>query len=167
MPVTPFHGGIGLLCKPPLGRHFSFTLFFATQIAIDLESAYYLVRGEYPVHRFFHTFVGAGLVCVVVALILRRPCEALVRALPREWPAWVERTPGISVGTALLTALVGVVAHVVPDSIMHADARPLSPFSDRNPFLGVVSLGELHLGLICFGTIGILWLRVLPSVRRR
>lgn len=68
MPVTPFHGGIGLACKGPLGARFSFTVFVATQIVIDLESGYFLFTGQYPVHRFLHTFLGS-LVSLHLGLI--------------------------------------------------------------------------------------------------
>ena len=51
MPFTPFHGGAGLLLKAPFGQRLSFTLFAATQVVIDLETAWFLARREYPVHR--------------------------------------------------------------------------------------------------------------------
>jgi hypothetical protein len=161
MPITPFHGGVGLLCKPPLGRRFSFTVFVATQVVIDLESGYFLFTQQRPVHRFFHTFIGASLVCLFVAIALRRPCEAILRAWPDDlWPRWLERDRAIPRSTALLTALLGMLGHVVPDSIMHADARPLAPFSDHNPLLGLLDLAELHLGLIALGVAGLVWLRL-------
>jgi hypothetical protein len=158
MPITPFHGGIGLACKGPLGRRFSFTVFTATQVAIDLESAYFLVTGQYPVHRFFHTLAGASLVCLGVATLGRPLCEAIlrgcVRVLGDQRPRWWEPHTEISRSTALLSAFVGMLGHVVPDAIMHADARPLAPFSDENPLLDRIALGHLHLGLIVLGAAG-------------
>jgi hypothetical protein len=68
MPVTPFHGGVGLLGKGLAGPRFSFVAFCATQVAIDCESGYHLLRGEWPVHRFFHTIDGATLMCGAVVL---------------------------------------------------------------------------------------------------
>jgi len=49
MPITPFHGGIGLAFKGPLDQRFSFSLFVLTQISIDLESAYN--RRSRPLNR--------------------------------------------------------------------------------------------------------------------
>jgi membrane-bound metal-dependent hydrolase YbcI (DUF457 family) len=62
-----------------------------------------------------------------------------------------------------------VVAHVVPDAVMHADVRPLAPFSDVNPFLNAISLVSLHLGLVGLGLFGLVWLSVAAwlSDRRR
>ena len=159
MPVTPFHGGIGLACKGPLGARFSFTIFAATQVVIDLESAYFLFTQQYPVHRFLHTFLGASLACLLVALTLRGPCEMLLRSVPDDaWPGWIDRDPSISRVTALQSAFVGMLGHVVPDAVMHADARPLAPFSDANPLLNAVSLSALHLALVGLGGLGLVWL---------
>lgn len=161
MPITPFHGGIGLACKGPLGRRFSFTIFVATQVAIDLESAYHLFTHQYPVHRFFHTFLGASLVCLGVAVLLRRPCERLLQVLVKVGlPRWLDVDHRISLAVALQSALVGMLGHVIPDAIMHADSRPLAPFSDANPFLHALSLSTLHLGLVALGVVGIVWLRL-------
>jgi hypothetical protein len=172
VPVTPFHGGIGLACKGPLGARFSFTVFVATQIVIDLESAYFLLTEQHPVHRFLHTFLGASLACLFVALVLRSPCEAVLRALPADFlPQWLDRDGNrkISTATALLSAFAGMLAHVVPDAVMHADVRPLAPFSDVNPFLNAISLVSLHLGLVGLGLFGLVWLSVAAwlSDRRR
>lgn len=158
MPITPFHGGIGLACKGPLGRRFSFTIFALTQVVIDLESAYYLWSGQHPVHRFLHTFFGASLVGVFVATIARPWCESLLRVggrmLGHERPAWLDLQPHISLRTAAWSAVVGVLGHVIPDSIMHADARPFAPFADANPLLDLVPLEALHGGLVMLGVLG-------------
>src|SRR2546428_11606204 len=80
MPVTPFHFGPGLLGKAVVNRYFSFTSFAITQVVIDVETAYYLVRNEWPLHRAFHTMlvgtavggVGGGLLPVVGRIAARR-----------------------------------------------------------------------------------------------
>jgi hypothetical protein len=171
VPITPFHGGIGLACKGPLARRFSFAIFTATQVAIDLESAFFLFSGQYPVHRFFHTFIGASLVCLAVALLARRPCEALLRAVARALgdgrPAWLDLKPTIARSTALWSALAGMLGHVIPDAIMHADARPFAPFSDGNPLLGLTSLAKLHLGLVVLGAVGFGWMLATARARAR
>lgn len=168
VPFTPFHGPIGLACKAPLGKRFSFSIFVATQVVIDLESGYYLFTQQYPVHRFLHTFVGASLACLFVALVLRTPCEWLLRVMPDEaWPKWVDREPSIPLATALWSALAGVLGHVVPDAIMHADARPFAPLSDANPFLLAISLEALHLGLVVLAATAVAWMWLARAASRR
>jgi hypothetical protein len=48
MPFTPFHFGPGATIKAMAGQHFSFTVFAFTQLAIDLEPLYFMLRDEDP-----------------------------------------------------------------------------------------------------------------------
>jgi len=155
MPVTPFHGGVGLALKAVAGRRFSFVLFCCTQVAIDLESAYHLFRDEWPVHRFFHTFIGAAIASTVAVFGLRPAVTAVLRHLARrpDLQRWIG-APDISVGTAIVTAIVGCVGHVVPDAIMHADVEPFAPFTSANPFHEALPVGTLHIVLVILGVVG-------------
>ena len=69
MPVTPFHFGPGLALKGVAAPVFSWSAFAAAQALIDCETVYYLLNREYPVHRFFHSFVGATAAGVTAALL--------------------------------------------------------------------------------------------------
>src|SRR5437867_12379632 len=69
MPATPFHFGPGLLGKAVVTRYFSFTSFAITQVVIDVETAYHLVRNEWPLHRAFHTMLLGTAVGVVVGVL--------------------------------------------------------------------------------------------------
>src|SRR5713226_309318 len=93
MPVTPFHFGPGLLGKAVVNRYFSFTSFAITQVVIDVETAYYLVRNEWPLHRAFHamlvgTAVGVvvGVLLHVVGLIADRRLRCFGSGLLSRWP---------------------------------------------------------------------------------
>ncbi len=68
MPFTPFHLGPGLLIKAAAPTRFSFAAYTATQVAIDLESGYFLFSGQTPVHRTAHTFLVGGAVRVVIGV---------------------------------------------------------------------------------------------------
>ena len=39
-------------------------------------------------------------------------------------------------------ALIGAWSHLLLDSFMHEDIKPFSPFTDANPLLGVISVGN-------------------------
>jgi hypothetical protein len=41
-------------------RHFGFIAFAATQVVIDVETLYHLLRHEWPLHRVLHTYVGTS-----------------------------------------------------------------------------------------------------------
>jgi hypothetical protein len=83
MPFTPFHFGPGAAVKAVAPRYFSFTVFCFAQIVTDLETAYYMLRGEYPLHRWLHTYLGATIVAVLCSLIGRPICKVALRSTDR------------------------------------------------------------------------------------
>ena len=161
MPVTPFHGGIGLLAKGVLGRRFSFIVFCATQGAIDCESAYHLLRGDWPVHRFFHTLLGATIISAAAALV----CRIVAIRWPGSSPADLRIARSIPV--LLTTVAAGVLGHVIPDGIMHSDVVPLAPFSAENPLFDLIGLGTLHAALVLAGVAGLILLILRRKWRRQ
>jgi hypothetical protein len=151
MPATPFHLGPGLLVKAVAPRQFSMAAYSVAQVVIDLESGYYLLRGEYPVHRQAHTFFLGGLIGLVCGLIVSRVGEwwARPRDLVPEALAAEYRLP-----IAAVSGIFGGIFHSVLDGIMHADIRPFRPFTDANPLYGLVSLRVLYLFCIVTGFVG-------------
>ena len=159
MPFTPYHFGPGAAVKAVMPRHFSFTMFCFAQIVTDFETAYYFLCGEYPLHRWLHTYLGASVLAVCCVLVGRPICQAALRVWGR-WPnapfkRYFHITDHISLGSAVTAAFIGTYSHVFLDSIMHADVEPFEPFSTRNPFYQIISLFALHalcIGLGAFGT---------------
>jgi hypothetical protein len=158
MPFTPFHAGPGAAIKAIAPRHFSFTVFCFAQIATDCETAYYMVQGMYPWHRFFHTYIGATVVGLG-SLILGRPlCQFALRV----WAAWPDApfkrhfpsSPVITLGSAFSGAFIGTFSHVFLDSIMHGDVTAFMPFSAANPIYGAVSVFTLHALCMLLGIFG-------------
>ena len=151
MPATPFHFGPGLLVKAVAPHHFSVAAYSVAQVVIDIESGYYLLKGDYPVHRQAHTFFLGGLIGLVCGLIVSRILRAWAKprdAIP-EWLAVEYRLP-----IAAYSGLFGGIFHSVLDGIMHGDMRPLRPFSDANPLYGLVSIQILYLFCIITGLLG-------------
>jgi hypothetical protein len=161
MPFTPFHFGPGLLVKAIAPRAFSLATFVATQVVIDLESVYHLVRQNWPVHRQLHSLFGATIVGLAVGLAAWVAGAALrgrFRAAP---PAHAE----VSLVGTISGGVVGGISHSILDGMMHGDVRPYWPLSDAPGWGGIVSVGSLHLACVLTGVLGgiILWL----SWRRR
>lgn len=159
MPFTPFHFGPGATVKAMAGQHFSFTVFAFTQVAIDLEPLYFMLLDEDPLHRFFHTYVGATVVALVSILIGRPICGWALRVW-NSWlsPAqarWLAIPPTISLASAAIAAFIGAYSHIALDSIMHADMRPLAPFVESNSLLGVASIDDLHGICVIAGLVGL------------
>ena len=154
MPITPFHFGPGVLFASVAPRRVSFVAFVAANCITDVESIYNILRGNYPVHAFLHTFAGATLV-IVMTLALFLAMRRLAQRVPLpDWLRWRRLTPAaVVVGAAL-----GSYSHIVLDGVMHADMRPFAPWSQANPFLHRVPLGALHLGCVVAAIAGgLLW----------
>ena len=151
MPATPFHFGPGLLVKAAAPRQFSMAAYSLSQVVIDLESGYYMLRGATPVHREAHTFVIGGLIGLLCGLIVSRvgawfarPRDAVPEALAAEY-----RLP-----VAVVSGIFGGIFHSVLDGFMHGDIRPFRPLTTANPLYGLVSVEILYLFCIVTGVVG-------------
>ena len=151
MPITPFHFGLGAAIHALAPKHVSFLAFCASNVLIDVEPLYFLLTDQDPVHRFFHTYIGASLVAVATVLLFAS-CRWLASRLSLPNPfKWQE------LGLWLVTggATAGTYSHIVLDSLMHHDITPLAPFSNANPLLQVVSLSTLHWFCLVAGAAGL------------
>ena len=158
MPITPFHLGPALVMKAVVPRYFSFLTFGVTQVVIDSEVVFYMQTGGWPIHRLFHTYLGATLVAVLTVLLARPLLERAIRLWNRfvapkgEGVLRVEpRIPLIAAGSG---ALIGGYSHVLLDSIMHSDVRPFAPWSEHNGLLQLVSADHLVLICVALGALG-------------
>lgn len=129
----------------------SWSAFCAANVLIDLESLYYLQRGEYPVHRQLHTFVGAGLAGLVTIALL------LLARLPLG--RWLARFGAEAKPAAIVAgALAGASSHPLLDGVMHPDIEPFGPWTTANPLFQQIGLGALHVGCALAGIGGMVLL---------
>lgn len=163
MPITPFHFGPGAALHALAPKHISFVSFFAANVLIDVEPFYYMSTQQYPLHRFFHTYVGAGFVSIA-AVFLVIFCGAVSK---KAFPSAFEKFFASSVGATAFGAILGSYSHIVLDSIMHSDIRPLAPFSKDNNLLGAISLSSLHWLCIYSGLFGIVFLVLRYAIKTR
>lgn len=141
MPFTPFHFGPGALVNVIAPARVSFLGFCAANIVIDLESLYFLLAGQMHVHRFLHTYVGATLVTGLVLVMFVALKKAASRwRLPNTFE-WQKLVPL----PVLIGAALGSYSHIVLDSIMHQDIRPLWPFSPSNGLYLLMSIDQLQM----------------------
>ncbi len=149
MPFTPLHMGPGLFLKGLFQSAFSLMVFGWTQIVMDLQPLFVLLTGEGHLHGFSHTFVGGTLIAIFAALSGKYLGEFGLHLLGEDFKAkirwWV----------AFLSAFLGSYSHVVLDGIMHDDVEPYFPVSPENPFLGWLSILQLHILCFCSGVAGL------------
>ena len=161
MPITPFHLIAITPVKALAPKHFSWSVFVFTNIVIDLEPiSLYLITLN-PQHLFFHTIIGATLIAFICASFGKKWCEIAIdiwneeiRGKPEE--KWLTSDRHISKTAAWVGALLGSWTHLLLDSFMHFDIKPLSPFTDANVLLGTVSIGLLHAICLTIGLIGLI-----------
>jgi hypothetical protein len=122
-------------------------------------------------HPHAHTYLGATAVALISALLGRPACEWALRVwnaqLSPAQARWLGVGPTIPPAAAWSGAIIGAYSHIVLDSIMHADLRPLEPFSGANRLLHLISIEDLHLLCIALGALGLAAIAVLRWRKRQ
>jgi hypothetical protein len=118
-----------------------------------------------PQHLFFHTILGATLIAVLCATLGKRWCELAIKIWNDEIRGkpeakWFNSERKISKTAAWSGALIGAWSHLLLDSFMHDDIKPLSPFTDANVLFGTISIGWLHTICLIVSSLGALALLI-------
>lgn len=158
MPITPFHFGLGAALHGAAPKTVSFISFCVANVLIDIESLYNLLHQRHPVHAFFHTYVGASIVAVATLCLF----IAMRWFASRFWLPNLLSWQSLGGKQVAIGAALGAYSHVVFDSVMHSDIRPLAPFSEANWLHGAISLTELHLLCVALAVLGL----VMVNLRR-
>jgi hypothetical protein len=171
MPFTPFHFGPGAVIKAVAPRHFSFTVFAFTNVAIDVEPLYFMLANDWPIHRFFHTYAGATIAAVACYFAGRPVCSWVIRVwnsrLNEAQSRWLAVEPRIAPLPAAIGAATGAWSHVLLDSLMHSDMEPLAPFSAGGGMIHLVTIAQLELFCALAGALGVAVLLAIAAVRRK
>ncbi len=138
MPFTPFHLGpallIGLLFFPIL----DLPALLISSVIIDLEAIYLMFQGAPFLHGFFHSYLGASIMAVFVALAVYPFRKILNRILT------VFMLPQRSSFINILAAsFLGAYSHIFLDSFLYLEMQPFYPF-EANPFLETVSVSTVY-----------------------
>lgn len=161
MPVTPFHVGPGAALHAIAPRQLSFLAFCAANVLIDLEPLYYMLTGQYPLHRWLHTYLGATLITMLTLGLF-----VSARKLSARFGiacGWLQLPPG----PLWAGAAAGAYTHIVLDSVMHADIQPLAPFSHANALFQMIPVTTLHVWCMCAAVAGILVMALRGYLRRK
>ena len=141
--------------KAAAPKRFSLLVFGVTQVIIDSEAAFHIVRGDWPIHDFLHTYLGATLVAALTVAGAR--LDGYGYAI-RLWKRVVAKTgriePRIPLSAAVSGALIGGYSHILLDSILYSDMMPFAPLSESNALLGVMSASQVYLLCLALGALG-------------
>ena len=135
MPFTPFHLGPALFFGLLLSVAFDLPTLLVASVIPDLEPFYvmYFHVSGYPLHGFFHSYLGSSILALLVVFIVY-PLRGL---LSRIMVAF--RIPQkSSFKKILFTSFVGVYFHVFLDSFLYPEMMPFYP-SQGNPFIDTLS----------------------------
>ncbi len=171
MPVTPLHIGPGILLKAFGGQRISLAVFALAQITMDLEVTARIAVGSARWHGFTNTFVGATAILLPTVFFGKPVCEWVLRWWNRNLSpgqaAWLQVPARVGWGAAWTGGVLGVYSHVLLDAVMHSDASPWGPFSEENPLVDLLSVGQLN--LLCLGAliIGTVVMGLTSALRRR
>ena len=142
MPLTPFHWS-SLLFGFLLFNTLYLPALAISSVLMDLEPFYYMFISPNPdgiLHGFFHTYLGATIIALVVAFVLvkfRKETDNMMAIFRLEQK--------ISDKGIYLSSIFAAYSHIFLDSLMHSDLKPFWPFSDSNPFLGLVHISDIYL----------------------
>ena len=137
----------------------SFAAFVITQVVIDCETLYFIMKGVYPIHRTAHTSMGATLVgiCVALFMIVARSLLQSIASIRQSQALLgtgrISQAEFSVLGT-LCGGVIGGTSHSLLDAVMHPDVRPFAPWVQSNPLLDNVGLTALHLGCVLCGVVG-------------
>ena len=168
--------GAALIVKPALNRRFSVITFGIAQVAMDIEPGIRMAAGADVLHGPTHTLLGALVMGLLVMLIAPSICSAMLTKWNKEvvyhQQLWLAHPGPVSKAAVIMGAYFGTLSHVVLDSLMHHDIHPLSPFSQTNPFMGLIAHDGVYQACTVAGALGsaawlaIKWAARLPQQRK-
>ena len=165
MPFTPFHLGPALLFGLLLLRFLDFPTFLVANVIVDVEPSLVLLFGlDYPLHGFFHSFLGGTIMALALVLVMNR-----IRATLSPVLAFFRLAQRSSLRSILLASVSGVYLHILLDARMYGDIQPLYPI-EVNPFLvqtALPGLGEYTFCVWCFFGAGIVYVVKLFLIWRK
>ncbi len=140
MPFTPFHLGPGLGTGMLFSKYFDIAALLVASVAVDIEPFFVLLLNlNYPLHGFFHSFLGGTIIAVLVSAAIY-----CLRDTTRKIMDTFRLGQISSFKKILWSSIFGVFLHILLDAPLYADICPFYPFQS-NPLYGLFSAGQIYL----------------------
>jgi len=162
MPFTPYHFGPAILIGVIFFPFIDFTTVVVASVILDLEPlAVILLDLQMPLHAFFHTYAGATIVSIILAIGIYP-----FRKYLNEIVAFFGLRQKSSFHHIIPASFIGTYSHVLLDSFLYTEMNPFFPLIG-NPFFGLLSSGVVYSLCIAFAIFGFFGyvLRVLLHIR--
>ena len=125
---------------------------------MDLQPLLVMVVGRGTLHGISHTVIGATVIAVFSAVTGKYLSEYVFVWLDKDFTEFqksiFDLPKFISYKVAFLSAFIGAYSHILLDSVMHSDLRPLFPISDNNALLNLASYEQVNKICIYSGIVG-------------
>jgi membrane-bound metal-dependent hydrolase YbcI (DUF457 family) len=166
MPFTPYHLGPALFIGLLFLDFIDFPTFLVASVIVDVEPFLVLALNlDYPLHGFFHSFLGGTMLAVPLALVMYKIRDKLSPVM-----SFFKLEQKISFKRILAASLSGIYIHIILDSRMYTDIQPFYP-SSYNPLLTAGVLAGLDSYVFCifafFGAAIIYAIRLFLFWRKR
>jgi len=165
MPFTPYHLGPALLFGLLFLGFIDFPTFLVANVIVDVEPLLALTLNlNYPLHGFFHSFLGGTLAAVFIALVMHGIRDWLSPLL-----SFLKLEQKTSFAKILAASLSGIYMHILLDSRIYTDIQPFYP-STYNPLLTTGIFAGLDSYIFCiwcfFGAIIVYIFRLIQVWRK-
>jgi membrane-bound metal-dependent hydrolase YbcI (DUF457 family) len=144
MPFTPFHFGPGFLISLMFLSFIDIPTFLIASVIIDIEPFLVLVfHLNYPLHGFFHSFLGGFIAAALLAMVLSK-----IRRYFTPLITFFKIEQSISFKKILFSSICAIFIHILLDSPIYLDIQPFFPF-EFNPFYRSTVMPGLIIYLLC------------------
>lgn len=136
--VLPCFFGLFLL------EFIDFPTFLVANVIVDLEPFLVVFLDlDYPLHGFFHSFIGGTIVAVVLAFVMFKLSYITLKVMKffrlERKASWKQ---------IMTASLLGVYSHVLLDAPLYPDIRPFYPF-DVNPLFSDDMVISIYIYMFC------------------
>jgi membrane-bound metal-dependent hydrolase YbcI (DUF457 family) len=144
MPLTPFHLGPALLLGLFFLNYIDLPTFLIANVIVDLEPLFIILFNlNLTHHQFLHSFLGGTIVALFLSGAMYK-----IRGILSPLLSFFKLQQNPTFWSILITSITGIYTHILLDSTVHRDIRPLYPL-DVNPFLNSDLLSVLSVYMFC------------------
>ncbi len=144
MPFTPFHQVPALVIGIIFIYYLDFPTLLVASVILDIEPFIVLLLDlNYPLHGFFHSFLGGTSIILPLSYIMFK-----IRYYLNPITDFFKLEQKSSFLNILAASIIGIYAHILLDVPLYFDIQPLFPLN-INPFFDTAALSGIAIYLFC------------------